>query len=170
MSLTPKRHRFVEEYLVDLNATAAAVRAGYSRRSPKAQGSRLLKDGDVAAAIQKAIAERSERTQVTTGSVMQELARIAFADPCDVLSWGGEKGLTLRDSEEMTESHAASGAGVTTNGNGGVRVKLRDKLRALELLGRHLGMFRPEVVIDNSTTVQSDVYWTRDPASDLRMA
>ena len=102
--------------------------------------------------------------------MVQELARIAFADLRDALRWGGEKGLTLEDSGEMTESHAASVAGVTANGNGGVSVKLRDKLRALELLGRHLGMFRPEVVIDNSTTVQSDVYWTRDPSSDLRMA
>lgn len=80
MELTPKQERFVAEYLIDLNATQAAVRAGYSARTAASQGARLLKHGGVARAVQAAQQARAVRTEITQDRVLQELARIAFFD------------------------------------------------------------------------------------------
>jgi len=80
MELTPKQARFVAEYLIDLNATQAAIRAGYSARTAASQGARLLKHGGVARAVQAAQQARALRTEITQDRVLQELARIAFFD------------------------------------------------------------------------------------------
>ncbi|WP_313569878.1 terminase small subunit [Comamonas terrigena] len=80
MELTPKQARFVAEYLIDLNATQAAVRAGYSARTAASQGARLLKQSGVARAVQAAQQARAVRTEITQDRVLQELARIAFFD------------------------------------------------------------------------------------------
>lgn len=80
MELTPKQARFVAEYLIDLNATQAAVRAGYSARTAASQGARLLKHGAVARAVHTAQQARAVRTEITQDRVLQELARIAFFD------------------------------------------------------------------------------------------
>ncbi len=133
-ALTPRQQRFVEEYPLDLNATQAYIRAGYSSRGATSSSVTLLSNPSVAAAINTALSERAARTGVSVDRVITELAAEAFVPAAALLAVG------------MTH---------------------RDKLRALELLGRHLGMFRPEVMIDNSVTVEGDVYWRRDPASDL---
>ncbi|MDI9853820.1 terminase small subunit [Comamonas sp. 17RB] len=80
MELTPKQARFVAEYLIDLNATQAAIRAGYSAKTAASQGARLLKQGGVARAVQAAQQARAVRTEITQDRVLQELARIAFFD------------------------------------------------------------------------------------------
>lgn len=79
--------RFVEEYLVDLNATQAAIRAGYSEKTAYSIGQRLLKDVEVAAAIAKAQAARSEKTEITAERVLQELWDIATADPNELVQF-----------------------------------------------------------------------------------
>ncbi len=117
MSLTPKQARFVEEYLIDLNATAAAKRAGYSERTAYAQGQRLLKNVEIAAAIQKAQEARSERTRIDQDWVIERLVGVYEASMearpvCD--KNGEEKGFTFNPT-------AAN--------------------RALELIGKHKGMF-----------------------------
>lgn len=80
MELTPKQERFVAEYLIDLNATQAAIRTGYSAKTAASQGARLLKQGGVARAVQAAQQARAVRTEITQDRVLQELARIAFFD------------------------------------------------------------------------------------------
>lgn len=80
MPLTPKQAAFVREYLVDLNATQAAIRAGYSPRTARAQGHRLLTDADIAAAIEAAQAERAERLQLTADDVLKGLYAEATYD------------------------------------------------------------------------------------------
>ncbi len=117
MSLTPKQARFVEEYLIDLNATAAAKRAGYSERTAYAQGQRLLKHVEIAAAIQKAQDARSERTRINQDWVIERLVGVYEASMearpvCD--KNGEEKGFSFNPT-------AAN--------------------RALELIGKHKGMF-----------------------------
>lgn len=139
MALTPKRRRFVEEYLVDLNATQAARRAGYSPRSARSHGPRLLRDPAVAAAIAEAQAARAERTKVTADAVVRELAKVAFGDPRRLFAWG-PKGVVLRDSAELTDAEAALVSEVSERG-GTRRVKLYCKLTALTALARHLGLF-----------------------------
>ncbi len=141
--MTPRQRRFVEEYLVDLNATAAAKRAGYTARSAKDHGYRLLKNPAVAAAVAKAQAKRAARTRVSADRVVTELAKVAFGDPRRLLSWGPD-GVVLRDSSELTEAEAAlvSEVSETRTAAGGTRkVKLHCKLSALNALGKHLGLF-----------------------------
>lgn len=138
-----KRLRFVQEYLIDMNATRAAIRAGYSEKTAYSQGQRLLKNVEIQAALQKAMTKRSERTQVTQDQVVAELARIAFADMSAYATWG-EDGVTLEGSEDMMPNQTAVVGEVSetrTKDGGTIRFKLHDKTRALELLGRHLAMF-----------------------------
>ena len=118
MSLTPKQQRFVEEYLVDLNATQAAIRAGYSEKTAHSQGPRLLENVEISKAVAAAFASRSERVQVTQDWVISRLVdnveRAMTAEP-------------VRDRE-------GNETGVYVY-NGSVANK------ALELLGKHMGMF-----------------------------
>lgn len=164
--LTPKQRRFVAEYLVDLNATQAAIRAGYSRKTAYSMGQRLLKHVEVQAAIQKAMAEREKRTGVTQDWVVQELYRIASADRGAfarvVTLREGEDGrppaqvVELTDTDELTEDQRAALAGVEET-KFGIRVNTYDKLKALELLGRHLGMFTDKVEQSGDTTIRLEL-------------
>ncbi len=141
--MTPRQRRFIEEYLVDLNATQAAKRAGYSAKSATTRGYRLLRNSEVAAAVAKAQDKRRARTQVSADRVVTELAKVAFGDPRRLLSWG-PGGVVLRDSSELTEAEAAlvSEVSETRTAAGGTRkVKLHCKLSALNALGKHLGLF-----------------------------
>ena len=143
MPLNDRQARFVAEYLLDLNATQAAVRAGYSPQSARTQAADLLTNPNIAAAIAEAQAARGRRTEVTADRVVLELARVAFGDPRRVMSWG-PGGVRLRPSAELADEEAAIVAEVgetTTKEGGSLRVKTVDKLGALRLLGRHLGMF-----------------------------
>lgn len=159
MALTAKQGRFVEEYLIDLNATQAAIRAGYSEKTARSQGQRLLTNVDIEAAISAAQAKRSERTGITQDRVMQELARIGFADIRKAVQWGvspaddssenaDPNGLnvypvSLVPSEKVDDDTAAAITEVSLTAQG-VKIKLADKLGALEKIGRHLGMFGNE--------------------------
>lgn len=147
--LTPKQQRFVDEYLVDLNATQAAIRAGYSQKTAQEQGARLLSNVMVQAAIAECMKAREQRTEITQDKVVKELAKVAFGDPRKVMSWG-PGGLKLKDSAELTDDDAAFVSEVsetTTEHGGSLKLKTNDKLKALELLGRHLGMFKEKVEV-----------------------
>ncbi len=136
MPLTARQRRFVEEFALDLNATKAAERAGYSRTSAYNQGGRLMKNDEVRAEIARLHRERSARTGVTADAVVRELARIAFADLRNLFWDDG----TLKPPGEWDGDTAA--AVITFQSDAaGWRVRMADKLKALELLGRHLGMF-----------------------------
>lgn len=137
--LPPRQQRFVNEYLIDLNATQAAIRAGYSAKTADVQGPRLLGNVGVAAAIAKAQAKRSERTGITADRVLQELARIGFSDLRKAVSWSGGT-VELKSSAELDDDTAAAVAEVGQTRDG-VKIKLHDKQAALVSIGRHLGMF-----------------------------
>lgn len=155
MSLTEKQRRFCEEYLVDLNATQAATRTGYSKKTAYSIGQENLKKPEIQKLIQKLMKERSERTQVTQERVVMELALIAFSDLADYLSIEENTGVIIPKSfDEMEEGKSralesikedraikedAKGEQVTVYDK--VTFKLHSKIKALELLGRHLGMF-----------------------------
>ena len=155
--MTRKQKRFVEEYLVDLNATQAAIRAGYSEKNAGRIGPELLGKTCVQDAIDIALAKRSARTEVTADRVVKELARIAFVDTRRIFTWG-PGGVTLRPSGELTDDEAAVVATVeeTTSENGGsIKAKLCDKMKALEMLGRHLGMFKDKLEVNLQVTPAS---------------
>lgn len=141
--LTPKQRKFVAEYLVDLNATRAAIRAGYSAKTADRIGPELLGKTCVREAVEAAQKRREKRTEITQDRVLNELARVAFGNSRAVMSWGPE-GLVLRNSDELTEDEAALVSEVretTTKDGGSMALKTHDKMKALELLGKHLGMF-----------------------------
>ena len=158
--LTEKQKRFVEEYLVDLNATQAAIRAGYAEKTADVQGPRLLGNVRVQGEIQQAMAERSARTEITQDMVIQELARIAFANgtdfakvvsrevPTAIIDEEGNpqqvmsvvQTVWLMDTDSLAPDKRAAIASIK-EGKFGIEVKSYDKVKALELLGQHLGMF-----------------------------
>jgi len=160
MTLTAKQKCFVQEYLVDLNATQAAIRAGYSEKTAYSAGQRLLKNVEVQKAITKAKAKRSNRTEITADRVLQELARIGFADIRKAVAWGrspldteadeaqpnglGIFPVELMPSSQMDDDTAAAVSEVSLTAQG-VKIKLHDKLSALEKIGKHLGMFPNKV-------------------------
>ncbi len=148
--LTPKQERFTEEYLIDLNATQAAIRAGYSVRTANEQGSRLLSNVSVRARIDEALAERSRRTGINQDRVIRELARLAFVNAPDVINMDEAMirvDASPDDTAAITSVKVKRIPGET--GDGVEReIRLADKLKALELLGKHLGMFSDRLAID----------------------
>lgn len=143
--MTPKQERFVEEYLIDLNATQAAIRAGYSEKTADQQGHQLLKKTSVAAAIEKARAEQSRRTRVTADDVIRELARVGLSDVRKLVTEAG----TLKAVADLDDDTAAAVASVeVVSGDDGVKthkIKLWDKGSALTQLGRHFKLFTDRV-------------------------
>ena len=152
--MTKKQKRFVEEYLIDLNATQAAIRAGYSPLTARDIGCENLTKPNIQEAIDKAIAERSQRTGVNADRVVRELAKIAFVNAGEVVDLDTA---LLMDKISDDDMAAIQSVKVKTFGEDGVEreVKLADKLKALELLGKHLGLFKDKVEINGN--VKSDM-------------
>lgn len=138
--LTPKQQRFVDEYLVDLNASAAARRAGYSARTADAIGRENLGKPTIAAAIDARREALRQKVEITQERVIAELAKIAFGDQRRVVAWGPH-GVKLRPSTALTDDEAAAVAEVSETNTGALRIKTHDKVGALKLLGEHLGLF-----------------------------
>ncbi|MGI4802893.1 MAG: terminase small subunit [Janthinobacterium lividum] len=153
--LTVKRAMFVQEYLVDLNATQAAIRAGYAADSASVEGCRLLADAKVAAALAEAMEVRAVRIGISQDRIAAELSKLGFSNMLDYLTIP-EDGDVSVDLTKLTRDQAAALAEVTTEevttGGGDnrqttkrVKIKLSDKRAALVELGRHVGMFRDKV-------------------------
>lgn len=173
MSLNAKQERFVAEYLVDLNATQAAIRSGYSEATAYSQGQRLLKHVEVEAAIETAMEKRAERTGITQDMVLSELAKIGFVDIRKAVQWFSSVAVAAADersvddiiedgpsgevrhqitnqvelvsSAEIDDATAAAIAEISMTDKGGLKVKLHDKRAALVDIGRHLGMFKDRI-------------------------
>lgn len=149
MALNDKQRRFAEEYLIDLNATQAAIRAEYSEKTAYSQGQRLLKNDEVQALVQELMAARAKRTEITADNVLAELAKHAFLDPKSFFDDSGN----LKNIHEIPDEAAVALAGLDVfeeyEGRGQDReflgytkkIKFTDKLKALISLGEHLGLF-----------------------------
>lgn len=154
--MTNKQKRFCEEYLIDLNATQAAIRAGYSSATAGSIGNELLKKPEIRARVDKAIAAQSRRTGVTADRVVRELARVAFANSQDVINYDDA---TVKATAARDDTAAVASVRVKTiptkDGKGVEReVRMHDKLKALELLGRRLGLFTDNVNLSGEGVVQ----------------
>ena len=147
--MTQKQKRFIEEYLIDLNATQAAIRAGYSPDTAKSIGSENLTKPDIQMRIARAMAERSRRIGVNADRVFMELAKIAFVNAKDVID---PDTATVRADALPEDTAAIQSVKVKTFGEDGLEreIKMADKLKALELLGRHLGMFKEKVELSGA--------------------
>ena len=135
--LTEKQQRFVDEYIVDLNATRAAIRAGYSPKTAESQGARLLRNAKVQEAVRNAKQSRQERTRVTADQTVREIARLAFADPRRLVNEDG----SVKALYELDEDLAAAVSSVEVDEYGKVKYKLRPKTQALDMLMKHLGLY-----------------------------
>ena len=141
--LTPKQRRFIDEYLIDLNATQAAIRAGYSEKTAYSIGLQNLKKLEIQAEIQKRRNRLQSKLEITQERVLQELAAIAFANGADyakVVNSGLLPTVEMIPTEELPPEKLPAIAGIKAN-QYGVEVKLHDKVKALELLGKYLGTF-----------------------------
>lgn len=144
--MTDKQKIFADEYLVDLNATRA-YRVAYPRiksdDTAAVNGSKLLRNTKVAAYISERMKERQKRTEVTQDMVVQELAAIAFARATDYAKV--EDGcVTIVPTDDLSAGQIRAIAGIKEGANG-IEIKLNDKEKALELLGRHLGMWNDKL-------------------------
>lgn len=169
--MNERQKRFADEYLVDLNAEQAAIRAGYSPRYARGNAHKLVADSCIAEYIQKRQQDRSERTEITQDFVLRELMAIASVNATDYARIV-EKNATaevdgriiqLYDSEgnpvmyktvepilteELTDIQKKALA-VIKKGRDGFEIKPYDKVKVLELLGRHLGMWDKKTEMDN---------------------
>ena len=148
MALTEKRKLFADEYLIDLNASRA-YRVAYPRvkdgDTAAAAASRLLKIKDVSEYISVRMQERSERTEITQDRVLNELASIAFAKATDYAEVRDGQ-VIIKNTADLSDTMVRAIAGIK-EGRNGVEIKLNDKGKALELLGRHLGMFKDRMEV-----------------------
>ena len=159
MALTPKQERFIEEYLIDMNATQAAIRARYSVANADKIGPELLGKTRIREAIDKAMAKRSRRTGISQDRVINEIAKVAFANMKDFAKWD-DRGVEFKASESLSDADSSCIAEVSETEietDYGVKrtkkIKLHDKLAALEKLGKHLGMFKDNINL-NANIVQ----------------
>lgn len=135
--LTKKETAFSQEYIIDLNATAACKRAGYSEKSADKIAHQLLGKTRVQEEIQRLQKERSIRTQITADKVLQELAAVAFARVPEIMA-------AIEEGKEDFPAYAALKTVKNTqskNGESTLNISIDGKVKALELLGKHLGMF-----------------------------
>lgn len=168
MALTAKQERFVEEYMVDLNATQAAIRAGYSKDTARAIACENLTKPHIESAVAEAMKKLSDRTGISQERVLAELAKIGFSDIRKAIKWSGNlvteednpdggdvlviktmisNSVELIDSDLLDDATAGAIAQISQNAAGGISLKMYDKQTALVNLGKHLGMFSDKVEV-----------------------
>jgi phage terminase small subunit len=158
MALTAKMIRFAEEYIVDLNATQAAIRAGYSERTAKSIGQENLTKPDLQEYIQQLMDERSKRTEITADMVLKEYAKIGFSNITDYLKVEEKEvqtdvgsimmqGVTIFETDHIEREKLDAVAEIKQTRDG-ISLKLHDKKGALDSMARHLGMFSDKMTVD----------------------
>ena len=154
MKLNDRERRFVEEYMVDMNAMAAARRADYSestaRNASEWINAEHPKKPKLRQAIDRLMAEQSRRTGVTAERIIQELARIGFVNPADLIDME-----TGRVRPDAGRDDLAAILSITVK-DGEYEVRLQDKIQALKLLGMHLGAFAENIKLDGPVPVIID--------------
>lgn len=147
--MTEKQKRFCDEYLIDFNATRAykvAYPSCKKDETASSAGSRMLGNVKVKEYIEKRQKDAQKRTEVTQDKVIQELAAIAFSNATEFASVKGNR-VKIRNTEDLGENVKKAIVGIK-KGKNGIEIKTADKTQALELLGRHLGIFKENLNID----------------------
>ena len=147
-NLTPKQQRFVEEYLIDLNATQAAIRSGYSGKTAKEIGSENLTKPNIAKAIQEAQNKRTEQTQIDSAYVLKRLVEIDQMDVLDIMDDDGNV-KPLRDWPKVWRQFVSNIETISMEDEAGwlKKIKWPDKVKNLELIGKHVsvGAFKDKI-------------------------
>ena len=165
--ITDRMKKFVDEYLIDFNATQAAIRAGYSPDTANEQGSQLLARPDIRELVAEGQKEIAERTQTFQDNAVEELKLVGFSDLADFLTVKEGGIVEQKPFDELTKeqtkcikkikqtvrsSHSADGT--ILHQTAVIEIELHDKLKALELLGRHLGMFNDTLRLEGALPLQ----------------
>lgn len=158
--LSPKQARFVAEYLIDLNAAKAYIRAGYSPKNAETHGPRLARNGQIASAIGQGKAKQLDTAELSAVRVLEEYRRLAFSDARQFWHPDGrlkamqeltaEQGAVLAGFEAVIKN-AAAGDGVTDTVH---KIKLWDKNKALECLAKHFGLLEDKVIHSGQIVVK----------------
>lgn len=154
--LTKRQQVFVAEYFKDMNATRAAIAAGYSKKSAESQGSQLLKHPKVSAEIAKKSASLLGKAEITAEKVLEEIGNVAFLDPRKFLNPDG----TLKEFASLDADVACAIAGFEVSETGNDKkarvrkIRLADKLKALELYGRYFKLFADKLVLAGRLTLE----------------
>jgi phage terminase small subunit len=162
VKLTPKQRLFIAEYLIDLNATQAAIRAGYSTNRADAMGHENLRKPEIAAEIELAMKARAEKTGISAERVLLEVSRLAFFDVRKMYKPDGSMKLVTELDDETAAALAGLDVTEEFEGAGDARklagytkkAKVADKIGALTLCMRHLGMLNDKLVVENTVTVK----------------
>jgi phage terminase small subunit len=162
--LTDKQLRFCKEYIVDLNATQAAIRAGYSEKTAKSQGNRLLTNVDIQKKTQELADKRSERTEITADNVLKEIARLAFSDPRKLFDSQGRLQKVTELDYDVAASITQIEAVTKDLGEGEVeyinKIRFADKGVNLERLGKHLKLFTDKLEQSGPDGAPIENKWT----------
>ena len=168
--MTEKQKIFADEYLIDLNATRAYRKAYPNCKkdsSADAAARKLLGNTRIQKYISARMEERQKRTEVTQDRVLQELAYIAFARVTDYATVRDDV-VKIKNTDELTEEQIRAISGIK-EGKFGIELKLNDKEKALELLGRHLGMWNDKLDIKTPAIDESvkemEAYFEQQKAS-----
>jgi len=156
VALTKRQQRFVEEYLIDLNATQAAIRAEYSIKNADKIGPGLIGKSRVKEAIEKALAARSRRTGITQDRVLNELAKVAFLNATDVINMD-EAAVRCDANRDDTAAIASIKVKTIPTEAGNIverEIKTYDKIKALELIGKHIGLFSDSLRLSGEVSVK----------------
>ncbi|MEB6679873.1 terminase small subunit [Acinetobacter lwoffii] len=157
-NLTPKQQRFVEEYLIDLNATQAAIRAGYSEKTAKSIGQENLTKPDIQKAIEEAQSKRAEQTQIDAAYVLKRLIEIDQMDVLDIMDDNGNV-KPIKDWPKTWRQYISNIETISLEDEAGwlKKIKWPDKVKNLELLGRHVsvGAFKDKVEHSGKLEIQS---------------
>ena len=165
--ITDRMKKFVDEYLIDFNATQAAIRAGYSESTANEQGSQLLARPDIRELVAEGQKEIMERTQTFQDNAVAELKIVGFSDLADFLTVKDGGIVEQKSFDQLTKeqtkcikkikqtvrtSHSSDGSILHQTAT--LEIELHDKLKALELLGRHLGMFNDTLRLGGGLPLQ----------------
>lgn len=160
--LTPKQIAFVEEYLIDMNATRAYKAAGYSVKSENAagvEGFKLLRNPKIDAYLQKRMEERSKATQITAESTLRGINNIAEANITDIVTLvrepNGAYKMQIADFEELPRNIKAAIQSIKQNRDGSIEIKMHDKMKALELQAKHQGLFNEKLDVIAEVKMQN---------------
>lgn len=160
--LTPKQKLFCKHYLINLNATDAAIKAGYSKKTATKQGSQLLdktRHPHIAEYLEAKMKNRAEKLDITAEKVVTEIAKIAFANSTDFLEIS-DGNVVIKDLSQI-DTTAIAGAEEVYDKDGiriGVKIKFHDKVKSLDMLMRHLGQYKDKIELSVDEQIQD---WLR---------
>lgn len=157
MNLTAKQKRFVDEYLVDLNATAAAKRAGYSAKTAYSIGEENLRKPEIAEVVAARQSKIAQKLEITQERIAAELAKIGFADVRRLFDDGGK----MKKLTDLDDQAAACISSIDLSDGDVAKVRLWDKRAALVDLGKHLGMFKERVSVESPDGGPLEIRFTR---------